>query len=188
MGHWRWRFWEIICFPPNTPTFQLSKSRSCFFSSRTGEPFLLLSGTGFDSLHQEWVWSCPDVSAEGTIFLVMTEVWQGAGYKSECFFFLFFLSKQNKTKQKMGKRGTYTHQPHIYKTAPFYFFSFQVETLRSSEKTGSLNIALPRVSSINQSLSFGLKIFSLSPSSSICCILYRNSRPCLICLFLTLTT
>lgn len=187
MGHWRWRFWEIICFPPNTPTFQLSKSRSCsFFPLGLVNHSCCYLGRDLTA----YIRNGCEVAQMCLLREPFSWWWQKSGKVPDTnlsgFFFLFFF--QNKTKQKMGKRGTYTHQPHIYKTAPFYFFSFQVETLRSSEKTGSLNIALPRVSSINQSLSFGLKIFSLSPSSSICCILYRNSRPCLICLFLTLTT
>lgn len=39
-------------------------------------------------------------------------------------------------------------------------FFFQVETLRSSEKSGNLNTALPRASSINQ-------VFPLAPEYSI---------------------
>jgi len=67
------------------------------------------------------------VSAEGTIFLVMTEVWQGAGYKSEWFFFLFFLSKQNKTKQnkKWGKEELIRINHTYTRLHPFIFFPFR---------------------------------------------------------------
>lgn len=61
------------------------------------------------------------------------------------------------------------HQPHIYEKSPFFFFFFflQVETLRSSEKTGNLNTTLPRASSINQ-------VFPLAPEYSISLPLVLN--------------
>jgi len=68
----------------------------------------------------------------------------------------------------MGKRETYMHQPHIQEKTPSLFFSFfSGRNTEVSEKTGNLNTALPRASSINQ-------VFPLASEYSISLPLFLN--------------
>lgn len=107
--------------------------------------------------------------------------------------FIFFSPISFQTK-RIREKETWMHQPHINEKSLYYFLffffflGFQKRQIFPISEKEILALPSPGPHLSIRSFLWLQDIPALSLSSSICSILYRNPRPCLICLGFAVTT